>query len=138
MSKVISVVSENAIWNNLSQLINEIDCCEIARKHLERCQRKISGYWDSQNNFYEEIYFVSFPAIELISSAIGINKIEEQHLRWLKLKFLLKVDNSHDRQIINDEDIGELTLILDANLKIVDENWSVDLESPFVVAIPKY
>ncbi|NJS11568.1 MAG: hypothetical protein HC789_14940 [Microcoleus sp. CSU_2_2] len=32
-----------------------------------------------------------------------------------------------------DDEIGELTLILDANLKVIDENWSIDLESPFVI-----
>jgi hypothetical protein len=33
-----------------------------------------------------------------------------------------------------DGEIGELTLILDPNLKVVDENWLLDVESPFVVA----
>lgn len=42
------------------------------------------------------------------------------------------VDGDRDSAI--DDEIGELTLILDANLKVVDENWSVDVESPFVVA----
>ncbi|MGL5065074.1 MAG: hypothetical protein ACRC62_34325 [Microcoleus sp.] len=32
------------------------------------------------------------------------------------------------------DEIGELTLILYPNLKVIDENWSIDLESPFVVA----
>ena len=30
--------------------------------------------------------------------------------------------------------MGELTLILDTNQKVVDENWLIDIESPFVVA----
>lgn len=136
MSRVISVIGENAIWNNLSRLISELDSCEIASKHLERCQRKIRGYWDSKNNFYEEIYFINFPAIELVSSAIGINKVEGQDFRWIKLKFLLKIDSVSDMVVIEDEEIGELTLILDADLKVIDENWSVDVDSPFVVATP--
>ena len=32
------------------------------------------------------------------------------------------------------DEIGELTLILDPNFKVIDENWSIDLESPFIVA----
>ncbi|MFQ6044215.1 MAG: hypothetical protein ACE5PV_25455 [Candidatus Poribacteria bacterium] len=30
-------------------------------------------------------------------------------------------------------DIGELTLILAPDLKIIDENWSIDVESPYVI-----
>ena len=40
------------------------------------------------------------------------------------------IERIHD----GDDEIGELTLILDTNLKIIDENWSLDIESPFVVA----
>ena len=93
---------------------------------MESCSQKICGYWDSQNDFYEEIVLVNFPAIELVSSSVGINQVEEQRIPWIELKFLLKVDG--------DDEIGELTLILDTNLKVVDENWWVDVESPFVVA----
>lgn len=92
---------------------------------MESCSQKIRGYWDSRNDFYEEIAFVNFPRIESVSSVIGINQVEEERIPWIKLKFLLKADG--------DDEIGELTLILDANLKVVDENWLVDVESPFVV-----
>ena len=58
---------------------------------------------------------------------------------WIKLKFLLKADLSAvENNLVSDDgddEIGELTLILDANLKVVDENWSIDLESPFVAKI---
>ena len=140
-------LTDNRIWNNLSQLLPEIECCEIAQQHLESCSQKIRGYWDSKNDFYEEIAFVNFPVVELFSRAVGIDRVarpgkfsdsdvalaerqkivEEQIIPWIKLKFWLKVDS-------DDDEIGELTLILDANLKVVDENWSVDVESPFVVA----
>jgi hypothetical protein len=120
-------LTDNQIWKNLSQLLPEIECCEIAKQHWESCSQKIRGYWDSKNDFYEEIAFVNFPVVELFSRGVGIDRVEEQILPWIKLKFWLKVDG-------DDDEIGELTLILDANLKVVDENWSVDVESPFVVA----
>ena len=120
------------IWNSLSELLAEIDCCEIAREHLKSCSQKIRGYWDSKNEFYEEVALVNFPVVELASRCIGIDRVEEQFIRWIKLKFLLKVDGNNELGI--DDEIGELTLILDSNWKVVDENWSVDLESPFVVA----
>lgn len=120
-------LKDRSIWNNLSQLLPEIECCEIAQQHLESCSQKIRGYWDSKNYFYEEIAFVNFPVVELVSRAIGIDRVEEQIIPWIKLNFWLKVDG-------DDDEIGELTLILDPNLKVVDENWSVDVESPFVVA----
>lgn len=129
-----NLINCHPIWDNLSNLLAEIDCCEIARNHLESCSQKISGYWDSRNNFYEEIRFIKLPKIELISSAIGINKVEEQNLRWIKLELLLKIENDNNEFVVDDGEIGELTLILDANLKVIDENWSVDVESPFVVA----
>jgi len=120
-------LTDNQIWNKLSQILPEIECCEIAQQHLESCSQKIRGYWDSKNDFYEEIAFVNFPVVELFSRAVGIDRVEEQIIPWIKLKFWLKVDS-------DDDEIGELTLVLDANLKVVDENWSVDVESPFVVA----
>lgn len=123
-----------SIWNQLSELLTEFDCRQIATKHLESCSQKIKGYWDSRNEFYEEIYFVYLPEIELVSRAIGMNKVEKQSYRWIKLDFLLKIDDRNSKYLIDDGEIGELTLILDDTLKVVDENWSVDLESPFVVA----
>ncbi|MDY6803198.1 MAG: hypothetical protein SXA11_05255 [Cyanobacteriota bacterium] len=125
-------LTNRSILDNLSQLLPDIECCEIAKQHLESCSQKIRGYWDSKNDFYEEIAFVNFPVVELVSRAIGIDRVEEQIIPWIKLKFWLKVDGGNESEI--DDDIGELTLILDPNLKVVDENWSVDVESPFVVA----
>jgi hypothetical protein len=31
--------------------------------------------------------------------------------------------------------IGELSLILDDNLQIIDENWLIDINSPYVLAV---
>jgi len=33
----------------------------------------------------------------------------------------------------DDDEFGELSLIVDENLDFVDENWFIDVDSPFVV-----
>ena len=60
-------LTDNEIWNNLSQILPEIECWEIAKQHLESCSQKIRGYWDSKNDFYEEIALVKFPVVELFN-----------------------------------------------------------------------
>lgn len=134
-----AVTSTNyQIWDELAQLLAPIALNHLIEKHLESCNYKIRGYWDS-NKFYEEIAFIHPICAELIGRSIGTN-ITNNHpsSHWIKLKFLLKADlSTGENNLVSDDgddEIGELTLILDSNLKVVDENWSIDLESPFVVA----
>jgi hypothetical protein len=50
---------------------------------------------------------------------------------------LLKADTSVDlgKQVGDVEKrIGELILIIDSNIELVDENWLIDIKFPFVVA----
>ena len=55
---------------------------------------------------------------------------------WIKLKFLLQGDLSTDveKSLSLDNIIGEMTLILDPNFKLIDENWSININSPFITA----
>ncbi|MEG4323447.1 MULTISPECIES: hypothetical protein [unclassified Microcoleus] len=76
---------------------------------------------------------------ELVSRSLGTNIINNHPTcDWIKLKFLLKADlSASDNNVVSDdgdEEVGELTLILDANIKVIDENWLIDIESPFVIA----
>jgi hypothetical protein len=126
------------IWDELAKLLAPIDLNHLIKKHLESCNYKIRGYWDN-NKFYEEIAFIHPICAELIGRSIGTNIINNHPTSdWIKLKFLLKADLSNGENTLvsddGDNEIGELTLILDANLKVTDENWSIDIESPFVVA----
>jgi hypothetical protein len=126
------------IWDELAKLLAPIALNHLIEKHLESCNYKIRGYWDN-NKFYEEIAFIHPIYAELIGRSIGTNIINNHPSSdWIKLKFLLKVDlSASENNLVSDDgddEIGELTLILDANLKVIDENWSIDLESPFVVA----
>ncbi|WP_293340754.1 hypothetical protein [Microcoleus sp. CAWBG58] len=125
-------------WDELAKILEPIHISLLAPQHLESCNYKIRGYWDS-NKFYEEIAFIHPICAELIARSIGTNIINNHPTsHWIKLKFLLKADLSNgDNNLVSDDgddEIGELTLILDANLKVIDENWLIDIESPFLVA----
>jgi hypothetical protein len=131
-------VTNHQIWDELAQLLAPIALNHLIQKHLESCNYKIHGYWDS-NKFYEEIAFLHPIYAELISRSLGTNIINNHPTsHWIKLKFLLKADLSTGENNLvgddGDDEIGELTLILDTTLKVIDENWSIYIESPFVVA----
>ena len=55
---------------------------------------------------------------------------------WIELKYLLKKNLSveSEKKIFPDNLIGEMTLILDANFNFIDENLSLDIDSPFITA----
>jgi hypothetical protein len=132
-------LTNHQIWDELAKLLAPINIDRIATQHLESCNYKIRGYWDSNNKFYEEIALIHPICVELIGRSIGTNLTNNHPTsHWIKLKFLLKADRSAgENNLVSDEgddEIGELTLILNANLKVIDENWSIDLESPFIIA----
>ena len=74
---------------------------------------------------------------ELISSFFGIIVGKPNNSHCIKLNFLLLADSFADSgKPMSDvkKRIGELILIFDENLEFVDENWLIDVKSPFVVA----
>lgn len=129
-------LNDRQIWQDFEQMLAPIDPKALAREHLEDCHYKISGYWD-ENEYYEKIAFVGSPYAELVSISLGITVGENDNSHWIKLKFLLKADTSvdSDKPVSDFEKrIGELILIFDSNLEFIDENWLIDVKSPFVVA----
>ena len=134
----VVTLTNHQIWDELAQLLAPIALNHLIEKHLESCNYKIRGYWDN-NKFYEEIAFIHPIYAELIARSLGTNIINNHPTsHWIKLKFLLKADLSASNNNLvsddGDEEIGELTLILDTNQTVIDENWLIDVESPFVVA----
>jgi hypothetical protein len=102
-------------------------------EHLESCDYKICGYWDEQDEFYEEIILPRSLSTELVSTSIGVT----DRNRWIKLKFVLKTDRivHKDWSNVNSRpNLGELTIIYDENLQFVDENWQLNIDSPSLVA----
>lgn len=135
-------LTNHQIWDELAKLLAPVDINHLATKHLASCNYKINGYWHSREKFYEEITFIHPICAELTSCSIGTTLIDNHpSSHWIKLKFLLKADLSTTDNKLNsddgDDEIGELTLILDPNFKVLDENWSIDVDSPFIVATSK-
>jgi hypothetical protein len=118
----------HSVWQNVSQALEHIDPDEIARSHLIACDFEIQGYWDEDDRPYESIRFTTAPQPELISRSLGMNSSAAS--RWLQLKYELTIADSGSK-----ESIGELLLVLNEDLEVVDENWVIDLRSPYVVAV---
>ncbi|MBW4551448.1 MAG: hypothetical protein KME35_10110 [Aphanocapsa sp. GSE-SYN-MK-11-07L] len=117
---------------------HKFDPNQIAVQHLQRCNNQINGYWD-EDEFCEVITFNKKLEPELLSSSLGISSVEAENAHWLSLKFALTINpNVQDLPDLlpnqEKETLGELTLVLDENLKVVDENWLIDLNSPHVWA----
>ncbi|VXD23633.1 conserved hypothetical protein [Planktothrix serta PCC 8927] len=116
------------VWQDLTEVLENLNANALVREHLELCDYKISGYWDEQDEFYEEIILPHSLSSELVSSAIGFTGQK----RWLKLKFCLKVNPSFAENSSNhneSKNLGELTLIYDENLQFIDENWQINIDS---------
>ncbi len=125
----------NQILENLEKLsITSLE--SMAIEHLQYSNYTILGYWDESDIFYEEVIFKQPISVNLSSYSIGKNLQDNPSEYWIKLKFLLKGDDvTESEESLNlDAIIGELTLILDANFKFIDENWSININSPFITA----
>jgi len=115
------------VWQNLSQALTQIDPDQIARKHLQDCQFEIHGYWDETDRPYETIRFKQPPEPQLVSSSLGVTPSQSGKSHWLQLRYALK--------ILPSATVGELLLILNDSLEVIDENWLIDVQSPYVAAI---
>ena len=122
-------LKKHQVWHEIAEILDNIDVDAMLREHLEACDYKVSGYWDETEVFYEEIILPRFLESELTSNSIGITDKQ----RWIKLNFALKA-NKVDSENQQERAIGHLTLIYDDNLQFVDENWQININSPWVVA----
>jgi hypothetical protein len=128
-------LENHPIWETLTQALTQFDANQIAIQHLQFCNAQINGYWDD-DEFYELVSFTQLPSPELSSISLGISPEDVEVPHWLHLKFTLKPHPS--TQLNSNEarqpDLGELILILDDALNVVDENWLLNLHSPYVQA----
>jgi hypothetical protein len=124
---VTITLKAHPIWQNLSQALTQIDPAQIARQHLQDCQFEIHGYWDENDQPYETIRFQQPLIPQLISSSLGVTPNQIDNTHWLQLRYTLTVPPSAT--------VGELLLILNDNLEVIDENWVIDVQSPYVIAI---
>ena len=107
------------VWQDLTEILENLDPNSLVQKHLEQCCYTINGYWDEQDEYYDSITLPRTIESELVSSFVGVT----QDNRFLKLKFSLM--NFLQK-------IGELVLIYNENLEFVDENWLLDIDSPLL------
>ncbi|MBR8833608.1 MAG: hypothetical protein DSM106950_06100 [Stigonema ocellatum SAG 48.90 = DSM 106950] len=122
-------LKDHQVWQDFSEILNNLDANKLVTEHLEFCEYKVCGYWDENNKFYEEIILPPSLSTELVSSSIGVTYRE----RWIQLKFLLQTadrNTAEDKSShMNAQKIGELSLIYNENLEFVDENWLLDIKS---------
>lgn len=59
-------------WDELAKILEPIHINHLVSQHLESCNYKIRGYWDSNNKFYEEIAFIHPICAELIGRSLPI------------------------------------------------------------------
>jgi hypothetical protein len=133
---VNSTLKNHPIWDNLDRTLKQLDPGRIAIQYLQDCNDQIKGYWD-EDEFYDIINFVQKPYPTLISSSVGCSSEGMGHSHWLQLKFSLNVNSSNAlEQSTHAEQntLGELLLILNEDLDVVDENWLIDVHSPYVLA----
>jgi len=123
-------LENHPIWEAFNQILTQMDTKTLVMEHLKGCHYKLKGYWNGEE-FYEELTFVNPLRAELVNSALGQIHRGDCSDRFLQLRFVLKpeIDSTGE-----DDEIGELTLVLNVNQEIVDENWLIDVESPFVMA----
>ena len=112
-------LKNHQIWQDLTEILENLDTNSLVQKHLEQCCYTINGYWDEQDKYYESITLPHPIEAKLVSSFVGVT----QDNRFLKLKFSL---------MNFPENIGELVLIYNENLEFVDENWLLDIDSPLL------
>lgn len=117
------------VWQDLTEILENLDAEILVKDHLEQCDYKIYGYWDEQDEYYETITLPRNLNAELISSSIGITHKD----RFVQLKFLLMAAvNATFKPSNNFQKMGELTLIYDENMDFVDETWLLDMDSPLL------
>ncbi|MGF1493833.1 MAG: hypothetical protein ACFBSC_15540 [Microcoleaceae cyanobacterium] len=132
-----TTLKNHPVWQTLNQTLEQLDTAKIAVQHLQACNSKINGYWD-EDEFYEAISFTQPLQPQLMSSSWEISSHNSQNPHWLRLKFSLLINfpsnaDPSDSNTIKTT-VGDLILILDENLEVIDENWLIDVHSSYVLA----
>ncbi|PHJ62933.1 hypothetical protein VF14_13250 [Nostoc linckia z18] len=123
-------LKNHQVWQDLTERLQNLDANLLVQEHLDQCDYKVCGYWDEQDEYYEKITLPRTLEAELVSSSIGVTHEE----CFLQLKFLL-IANAGDNMKTassNAQKLGELVLVYDENLEFIDENWLLDVDSPFL------
>ncbi|MBP0019476.1 MAG: hypothetical protein J7647_18230 [Cyanobacteria bacterium SBLK] len=104
----------------------------FAREHLECCHYKISGYWDEEDNFYDEIIFPTNLSLDLAKYSVSKNLLDRTNDYEIALEFLLKTESNDQNVLMEESEIATLTLIFDSSFRYIDEKWAIDVHSPAI------
>ncbi len=63
-------LSNHPIWQEFTEILNKIDLDALVANHLKACNYKVIGYQD-ENDFYEEIEFITPIEAEFISGSLN-------------------------------------------------------------------
>ncbi|MFB2938124.1 hypothetical protein ACE1B6_22995 [Aerosakkonemataceae cyanobacterium BLCC-F154] len=118
-------LKNHQVWQDLTEILENIDANKLVTEHLELCDYKVCGYWDEDDEFHEEILLPRSLSAKLISSSIGVTGKK----RWIQMKFVLEANQIK----FADQKIGELLLIYDENLEFIDENWQIKASDPRLI-----
>lgn len=137
-------LKNHPVWQDLTEILENLDANNLVKELLEECFYTINGYWDEEDQYYEQITLPGTTTAELISSFVGFSN----NKRFLKLEFSLldydwpirkaveawcfPEDKSCQEENQPREKIGELVIIYDENMEFVDENWLLDIDSPLL------
>ncbi|MFB2981889.1 hypothetical protein [Microseira sp. BLCC-F43] len=124
-------LKNHPVWQDLTEVLENIDANSLVTEHLELCDYKVCGYWDEQDEFYQEITLPRSLSAELVSSGIGVTGRK----RWIQIKFVLQADRIASENLSNanaTQNIGKLTITSNENLQFVDENWQINIDSPLI------
>ncbi len=118
------------VWQDLTNVLENLNPHALAMEHLELCNYKIRGYWDEQDKFHEEIVLPYTLSAELSGSSLGMTEKN----RWIKLEFTLNLETISNYK--REQKIGELGLVYDENMEFIDENWQIDMDVLGTVSHP--
>jgi hypothetical protein len=117
-------LKNHQVWDDLTEILANLDANALVQEHLELCDYTVCGYWDEQDEYYEEIILPRTLVASLVSSSIGVTNTK----RFFQLKFALLDSNPVAiSQGISMGSFGTLVLVYDENLEFVDENWVIDV-----------
>ena len=130
-------LNNNPIWNYCHKMLEEIDANELLKKYLEKSNYQVQGY-SERDCSYQNITFITKLKAKLISATLGYTREQDKNHQWVKFNFLLKAEPqgylSSKKMEEDKKEIGEVTLIFNENLEFIEENWLIDVDSPFVLA----
>jgi len=128
-----SNLTNHSAWSTLDEFFTQVDVQSLARKHLENGQYKIKCYYHDDNDYYETVVFAT--PLELKLNTYG--KTVDDASYWIRVRFFIRADLSNSQQDVEydeEKELGDLTLIFDDKGKFIDENWFIDVYSPFIAA----